>query len=124
MSYCLFHSGRLSRAIRQDAVKEVLVHRALTPLPLAPAALEGMAAVRGEVLPVFCLAGIEDGEAPAAGSESGRILVLEDAGRRFGILVDKIEQVSNLEGHPGLVPFEEGELSRRLERIFFRAEAA
>jgi chemotaxis signal transduction protein len=125
MSYCLFHSGPRSCAVRQAAVKEVLVRRILTPLPLAPAGLEGLAALRGEPLPVFRVSALMPPEPAqeAASAAPDRILVLEDGGRRFGILVDKVEQAPDLAAFPRLVPFEEGELSRRLDSLLDRREA-
>lgn len=124
MSYCLFHSGPRSCAVRQSAVKEILVRRILSPLPLAPSGLEGLAALRGEALPVFRVSALmppEPGQEPA--STPDRILVLEDNGRRFGVLVDKVEQAPDLAAFPRLVPFEEGELSRRLDSLLDKGEA-
>lgn len=78
------------RAIGLDAseVSEVARTPALTPVPLAPPALRGLASLRGKVAPVVSLAALL-GE-PEAGGDARRMVVLRRA-EPIALAVDSID---------------------------------
>ncbi|MFN2433291.1 MAG: chemotaxis protein CheW [Gemmatimonadota bacterium] len=67
------------------AVRELVPGSTLAPLPGAPRELLGLAAVRGEVLPVLSLAPCAVPE-----SHSGCLAVVEAAGVRFALALEEV----------------------------------
>jgi purine-binding chemotaxis protein CheW len=85
-------------AIPVAAVLEILDSRRITRLPEAPMQVLGLIDVRGRSVPVMdlraCL-GLPEGEA----SEHTRILVLDiGQGRVIGLMVDRVFEVTALDG--------------------------
>lgn len=76
-------------------VREVCLLRELTPVPCTPPFILGIINVRGEIRTVIDLKKFFD--LPAAGlSELNKILLVESAGLRLGILADAIRGVRRL----------------------------
>lgn len=86
MNYGTFHLGACVFAVPLTAVREVLHRPRLSPVPLAPEELAGMALFRGEVLPVF-----ELGTALATArsrTPRARVLILQHGGVLAGVAAD------------------------------------
>lgn len=75
-----------------DEVREILLPKALTPLPRAPGFVKGVLSLRGTVLPVVDLAA-RLGLPPAPPTRSCRILVLRDGEEHMGFWVDRVTGV-------------------------------
>ncbi len=85
--------GRLF-GIDTRQIREVLGPRKVQSVPLAPAFLAGILAYRGEVLPAVdlrCLLGLPPHP------EKGSLLVLDGGGTPFGLLVDRVGGVVEVE---------------------------
>jgi purine-binding chemotaxis protein CheW len=73
-------------------VREILVTPRLTPLPDAPAVIEGVIELRGTLIPVVDLESLLAREAMASGPRS-RTVVVETCGLVIGFRVDRATQV-------------------------------
>ncbi len=96
VSVCVLRVEQGRYAIETGVIREVL--RGIEPqmVPLAPAAIRGLIAYRGEVLSIVslrALLGLDATEVP------GSIVVLEDplTGEQFGLAVDDAEGVLTVE---------------------------
>ncbi|MFC3225770.1 chemotaxis protein CheW [Marinibaculum pumilum] len=89
--FVMFHVGQEAFAVPLGQVKEIIRMPALTRLPLAPPAVEGIANLRGGVLPVIGLRRVF-GFGDSAHDEATRVVVL-DIGRAAGIVVDSMSAV-------------------------------
>jgi purine-binding chemotaxis protein CheW len=78
-------------ALRAEDVSEVMLLPALARIPQAPAALLGVANLRGSVLPVVGLRELL-GKPPAASTASTRAIVL-DVGAAVALIVDSVEML-------------------------------
>lgn len=86
-----------------EVVREVTYLTSVTSLPNAPAHVEGVVDLRGEVIPVINLhrrLGIPDGEEQA----DRRLMVLTWGGRSAAVVVDEVDQVLNLPTEAVLPP--------------------
>lgn len=88
---CLQAQGRLY-GVDVRHVREVVRGREVTPLPRAPALIEGVIDLRGAVLPVVDL-GRALGGAPAVEGPAARIAVLDVGDLAFGLRVDAALEV-------------------------------
>lgn len=79
-----------------EKVREVARGLELTPVPGAPPAVRGVHNLRGEVVPVVELAAVLG----LAGGEGDCVVLAEDAGRRAGLAVDELLDVSELSDEP------------------------
>lgn len=79
-------------AFRVDTVREVARDLEVTPVPGAPPAVRGVHNLRGEVLPVVQLATLLG----VGGGEAQCVVVAEDGGRRAGLAVDELLDVTDL----------------------------
>lgn len=74
------------------SVHEILRWQAVTPVPRAPAFVEGVLDVRGSVVPVVDLR--RRFEVPdAAYTDETRIVLVDFAGERLGLVVDSVTEV-------------------------------
>jgi purine-binding chemotaxis protein CheW len=73
-------------------MREVVRWQAVTPLPGAPALIEGVIDLRGAVVPVVDLGKALGGE-PVEATESARIVVTESDGLVMGLAVDAAIEV-------------------------------
>lgn len=103
-SLCVFRSGGGLFGVASGEVREVLRGVAPHRIPLAPPAIAGLIAYRGDVLTIVSLRALLGLEESASG---GNILVMQDglANERFGLAVDSVEDVrlvreSSLEPNP------------------------
>jgi purine-binding chemotaxis protein CheW len=93
--YVTFLSGNEVFAADMSPVKEIIRLPDVVRVPLAPAALEGLANLRGKVLPIISLRrlfGFEELEH----DDSTRALVI-DVGQPLGFVVDKVSSVVDVD---------------------------
>mgnify|MGYP001038891912 CR=1 FL=1 len=90
------------------AVVQIVRHENVHDLPHALAPVAGVITLHSDVIPVVDLrerlasAGAAAGAAgAAAGEKRRRILVVRHGGRPFGILVDEVRELVDLEAGPG-----------------------
>lgn len=93
-------------AIDVTHIREIVRAQDVTPLPKAPALIEGVVDLRGCVVPVVDLGFALDGER-IAGSDATRIVLLEVDGMAFGLRVGAANEVlgaeaASLEAAPAL----------------------
>lgn len=92
-----FEVGGHTVAIDVSQLREVVRHRAATPLPGAPASIEGVIDLRGTLVPVVDLARILVGTALREGPQA-RIAVAEVDGIAIGLAVDAAIQILSVRG--------------------------
>ena len=85
-------------AIEVEFVREIVRIMQITPLPNAPAQIEGVIDLRGAVIPVMDLARVLDQGSASCGSQA-RIIVLEVDGLVFGLQVDAATDVLSIDAH-------------------------
>jgi purine-binding chemotaxis protein CheW len=92
---CTFRIGGEDYAVDLMRVQEIIPPRPITPVPRAPAFLEGVTRIRGEVLPVLDVRK-RLGVPPAADARRVRFLVTSVARRRIALVVDEVCEVVRL----------------------------
>lgn len=92
-----FEVGGLTVAIDVVQLREVVRHRPATPLPGAPASIEGVIDLRGTLVPVVDLGRLLGGE-PLRASRRSRIAVAEVDGIAIGLAVDAAIQILAVHG--------------------------
>jgi purine-binding chemotaxis protein CheW len=92
-----FEVGGRTVAIDVSQLREVVRHQAATPLPGAPASIEGVIDLRGTLVPVVDLGRLLGGVALQAGPRS-RIAVAEVDGIAIGLAVDAAIQILSVQG--------------------------
>ena len=92
-----FEVGGLTVAIDVAQLREVVRHQPATPLPGAPASIEGVIDLRGTLVPVVDLGRLLGGEPLRAGRRS-RIAVAEVDGIAIGLAVDAAIQILAVHG--------------------------
>jgi len=100
----VFKVGRNRYAIPIDDLSQIIEDRILTPLPHVPSFLKGIFALRGHIVGVLDVSERLD-LPPLSESVSKKIVVLEKGGDLFGLRVENIEHVvevdiSSLEAPP------------------------
>jgi len=86
-----FTLGDEMYAVPVEYVREIVRLQKLTRVPLAPKYVEGIANLRGEVLPVINLRtrlGLEE-----INLETAKVVILEQSGKTLGVIVDRTAQV-------------------------------
>jgi twitching motility protein PilI len=88
-----FKIGNLGLLINQDTVSEVLEQTPVYPLPNTPIWLAGLVNLRGNLVPVFDVRQLlELGDADSGVKR--RLLILDQAERAVGLLIDNLPQVA------------------------------
>jgi purine-binding chemotaxis protein CheW len=93
--FVIFHVQDEMFAVPLAKVKEIIRKPELVRMPLSPVALEGLANLRGTVLPVVSLRHVFGFEA-AAHDDAARVVVL-DQGQPVGLVVDRMANVVTVE---------------------------
>lgn len=83
-------------ALPVGTVREVLRYATLLRMPEAPTCLSGLLRLRGEVLPVIDPK-LAWGHARTVPDLDTAIVLVEDGGRRYGLLVDSVDDVVELD---------------------------
>ncbi|HUR18302.1 MAG TPA: chemotaxis protein CheW [Acidimicrobiales bacterium] len=89
----LFGIGGVAHAVEARFVREVLRRPALSMVPSAPAALVGVASVRGEILVVADISALLGLRAP---SMPGPVIVLDGPGPSLGLLVEAVHDFTEV----------------------------
>ncbi|MDH4161458.1 MAG: chemotaxis protein CheW [Nitrospirota bacterium] len=88
----VFSTGKELYGVAIQAVHEIVKVPEITEVPDAPVFLEGVINLRGKIVPVIDLRKrlrLGTGER----SKSTRILIIENSGKRIGLLVDAVSEV-------------------------------
>jgi purine-binding chemotaxis protein CheW len=107
---CTFRIGGEDYAVDIMRVREIIQPLTITPVPRAPAYVEGVVRLRGEVIPVVDVRK-RFGLPPSAATHKTKFLVVHVAGRRLGLVVDEVCEVlrlarTEIRPAPGLVGLE------------------
>ena len=92
-----FRVGDAHVALDVGQVREVVRWQPVTPLPRAPALIEGVVDLRGAVVPVVDLGRVLSGR-PVERGPQARIAVVEVDGLAMGLLVDDAIEVITVDG--------------------------
>jgi purine-binding chemotaxis protein CheW len=92
---CTFRVGGEDYAIDIMRVREIIHPLPITPVPRAPAFVEGVVRLRGEVIPVLDVRR-RLGLATTPATRRSRFLVVNVAGRRIALVVDEVREVLRL----------------------------
>jgi purine-binding chemotaxis protein CheW len=92
---CTFRIGGEDYAIDIMRVREIIRPLPITPVPRAPAFVEGVVRLRGEVIPVLDVRK-RLGVAQAPLGRKSRFLLVNVARRRIGLVVDEVCEVLRL----------------------------
>jgi purine-binding chemotaxis protein CheW len=95
--FVIFHVKDEMFAVPLAEVKEIIRMPAVVRMPLSPAALEGLANLRGTVLPVVNLRSVFSFE-QVAHDDATRVVVL-DQGHPVGLVVDRMANVVTVEAN-------------------------
>lgn len=90
----VFRLGQEEYAVSIAQVKEIIHYKGATKMPNAPAYMEGIINLRGNVIPVIELAnrfGIL-----ASRTVNRRVVIVETTGQEVGIVVDEVTEVISL----------------------------
>ncbi len=92
---CTFRLGGEDYAVDIMRVREIIHPLPITPVPRAPASVEGVVRLRGEVIPVLDVRK-RLGLPASAPTRRTRFLVVNVARRRIGLVVDEVCEVIRL----------------------------
>jgi len=88
----VFRLGDDFFAMMIASVNEIIRLQKITPVPKAPAFVEGVTNLRGRVIPVIDLRK-RFGIAPLEDGRNARIIVADHAGKLIGMMVDRVDEV-------------------------------
>ncbi|HET8541591.1 MAG TPA: chemotaxis protein CheW [Anaeromyxobacter sp.] len=89
---CTFRIGGEDYAVDIMRIREIIHPLPITPVPRAPASVEGVVRLRGEVIPVLDVRK-RLGLPASAPTRRTRFLVVNVARRRIGLVVDQVSEV-------------------------------
>ncbi|HEY8491248.1 MAG TPA: chemotaxis protein CheW [Dehalococcoidia bacterium] len=90
-----FHLGNERYGVEITAIQEIIQVGTVTPIPNAPAYLEGVTNLRGRIIPVVNLRH-RLGMPPAEHTERTRIIVVTVDGTPVGLVVDAVSEVMRI----------------------------
>jgi purine-binding chemotaxis protein CheW len=94
-SYVVFELAGASYALRSDDVQQLEMVTTPTPVPNAPAYVDGIVAVRGQVIPAVSLRA-RFGFAREAYDLRTRLIVVRARGRTVGLIVDSAREFASI----------------------------
>ena len=92
---CLISAGGELFAIEMGNVREVFEVEAITPVPGMPAALVGVANLRGIVIPLVDLRHVLG--LPVAGPQPPYAVVVRHGTRQLGMLIDRVPEIRTIQ---------------------------
>jgi purine-binding chemotaxis protein CheW len=92
---CTFRVGGEDYAVDIMRVREIISPLPVTPVPRAPAFIEGVIRLRSEVIPVVDVRK-RFGLPPAAATRRTKFIVARIGGRRLALVVDEVTEVVRL----------------------------
>ena len=94
-SYVLFELAGATYALRSDDVAQLEMVGTPTPVPNAPAYVDGVVSVRGQVIPAVSLRA-RFGFARAERDLRSRLIVVRAQGRTVGLVVDSAREFASI----------------------------
>ena len=94
-SYVLFEVAGATYAIRSDDIQQLEMVAPPTPVPNAPAWVEGVVSVRGQVIPAVSLRA-RFGFPRVDTDARSRLLIVRTGGRTVGLLVDSAREFASI----------------------------
>jgi len=94
-SYVLFGLAGATYALRSDDVQQLEMVSAPTPVPSAPAFVDGVVSVRGQVIPAVNLR-VRFGFPRVEHDVRSRLVVVRVAGRTVGLIVDSAREFASI----------------------------
>ena len=94
-SYVLCELAGATYALRSDDIQQLEMVAAPTPVPNAPAYVDGVVSVRGQVIPAINLRA-RFGFPRAEHDVRSRLIVVRSAGRTVGLLVDSAREFADI----------------------------
>ena len=94
--YVAFEVGNTRYGLEITEVKQIVGHENVTPVPQAPPFVEGLINLSGDVVPVIAMRarlGVTEGGV----SRKGRVIVVEHAARQYGLHVDDVREIVEVE---------------------------
>jgi purine-binding chemotaxis protein CheW len=92
---CTFRVGGEDYAVDIMRVKEIIQPLPITRVPRAPAFVEGVVRLRGDVIPIVDVRR-RFGLPPSEATRKTKFLIVTVAGRRLGLVVDEVTEVLRL----------------------------
>lgn len=93
--HVVFEVGGTAYVLPATIVRELESFAEVTPVPGTAPHVAGIVHVRGQVLPLVDLR-VRFGLPPGAGGPDRRVIVVEHAGRRIGLLVDLAREIAKI----------------------------
>ena len=94
-SYVLFELAGATYALKSDDIQQLEMVSMVTPVPNAPAHVDGIVAVRGQVIPAVSLR-VRFGFERVAHTVRTRLVVVRAAGRTVGLIVDRAREFAQI----------------------------
>lgn len=94
-SYVLFELAGATYALRSDDIQQLELVGAPTPVPNAPAFVDGVVSVRGQVIPAISLRA-RFGFPRAPHDVRSRLIVVRTRGRTVGLIVDSAREFATI----------------------------
>jgi purine-binding chemotaxis protein CheW len=94
-SYILFELAGATYALRSDDIQQLEMVGPMTPVPNAPAFVEGVVSIRGQVIPAMSLRA-RFGFPAAPHDVRSRLIVVRTHGRTVGLLVDSAREFASI----------------------------
>lgn len=94
-SYVLFELAGATYAIRSDDIQQLEMVAAPTPVPNAPAWVDGVVSVRGHVIPAVSLRA-RFGFPRVESDARSRLLIVRTGGRTVGLIVDSAREFASI----------------------------
>jgi purine-binding chemotaxis protein CheW len=116
-----FHVRDALCALDAAGIQEVIRLGPLTPVPHSPPEVAGIVNLRGKIVSILDL-GLRLGFPKAVPSGDSRIFIIEDHNEFMGLLVDRVDEVFEVErdqwqAPPANVPFGQGRFFQGVYRI-------
>ncbi len=109
--YLIFHSNEILFGIHSDSVKEILTESKITFIPVLPEHISGVVNLRGLIVPIIDFRRLLS-QPP---EENSCTIVLEYEGVQLGILVDRVDQMVDIDEKMILpVPYQNGQSVQNL----------
>lgn len=94
-SYVLFELAGATYAIRSDDIQQLEMVAAPTPVPNAPAWVDGVVSIRGQVIPAVSLRA-RFGFPRVETDARSRLLIVRTGGRTVGLIVDSAREFASI----------------------------
>lgn len=94
--FLTFQSDGLTFGVSTNYIIEIITNHLITMLPMVPGYVKGIMNLRGQIIPVIDIR-LRMGKMDIEYSSTSCIIVLSADGINFGIMVDSVEQVLDID---------------------------